>query len=71
VVDLSSRNSPSYSVQILEQHSSGEPFEMTLYWVKLPQVLKEWWYDRRVDPAIEVLLQSPERVEKTPSIPFS
>ncbi|HEY9621185.1 MAG TPA: hypothetical protein V6C78_12485 [Crinalium sp.] len=46
VVDLSSRNSPSYSVQILEHHHSSEPIVITMYWVKLPQWLKDWWHSR-------------------------
>ncbi|MBD2460643.1 hypothetical protein H6G89_06255 [Oscillatoria sp. FACHB-1407] len=56
VVDLSSKNSPSYSVQILEQHHPGEPLVMTLYWVKLPLSLKEWWYSRRVNEPSDTAL---------------
>lgn len=42
IVDLATKNSPSYSVEIIGQ-AMQEPLVMTLYSVKLPQPLKEWW----------------------------
>lgn len=42
IVDLATRNSPSYSVEIVGQ-AMPEPLVMTLYSIKLPQPLKEWW----------------------------
>ncbi|WP_244913283.1 hypothetical protein [Phormidesmis priestleyi] len=42
IADLATRNSPSYSVEIIGQ-AMQEPLVMTLYSVKLPQPLKEWW----------------------------
>ena len=42
IADLATRNSPSYSVEIIGQ-AMPEPLVITLYWVKLPQPLKEWW----------------------------
>ncbi|NJL38047.1 MAG: hypothetical protein HC899_15890 [Leptolyngbyaceae cyanobacterium SM1_4_3] len=48
VVDLATQNSPSYSVEILGQEYFGEPIVLTLYPVKLPQPVKEWWHSRRM-----------------------
>ncbi|MCY7322134.1 MAG: hypothetical protein LH660_10145 [Phormidesmis sp. CAN_BIN36] len=42
IADLATRNSPSYSVEIIGQ-ARQEPLVITLYSVKLPQPLKEWW----------------------------
>ncbi|NJN85866.1 MAG: hypothetical protein HC881_05560 [Leptolyngbyaceae cyanobacterium SL_7_1] len=48
VLDLASRNSPSYSVEIVGQHSQ-EPMVLTLYWAKLSASQREWWYSHRRD----------------------
>jgi hypothetical protein len=45
--DLASRNSPSYSVEILEPGSRGEPLVMTFYAIKLTPEARSWWYSRR------------------------
>lgn len=47
VADMATRNSPSYSVEIVGQEGKGAPIEMTLYSVKLSPVQREWWYSRR------------------------
>jgi hypothetical protein len=44
--DMATRNSPSYSVEIIGQGAT-QPIVITLYWVKLPQPLKEWWHSKR------------------------
>jgi hypothetical protein len=46
VPDMSTKNSPSYCVEVLGQEQSGRTFVVTLYPVKLPQAVKEWWYAR-------------------------
>jgi hypothetical protein len=46
--DLAVRNSPSYAVEILGQDYAGEPFVLTLYSVKLPPSLREWWYSKKL-----------------------
>lgn len=46
IVDLATRNSPSYSVEIVGREAH-EPIIMTLYWCKLPQPLKEWWHSSK------------------------
>jgi hypothetical protein len=56
VLDMATRGHPTYSVEILEQggdrrfasQESPEPLFLTLYWIKLPQPLNEWWYSDRV-----------------------
>jgi hypothetical protein len=50
IVDLATRGCPSYSVEILGSHEKNqyhEPLVLTLYWVKLPQPLKEWWHSSK------------------------
>ena len=42
IADLATRNSPSYSVEIIGQ-ATQDPLVITLYSVKLPLPLKEWW----------------------------
>lgn len=46
IADLATRNSPSYSVEILGREAH-EPIVVTLYWLKLPQPLKEWWHSSK------------------------
>lgn len=56
VLDMATRGHPTYSVEILEQGGDrrfgapepGEPLLLTLYWIKLPQPIQEWWYSDRV-----------------------
>lgn len=45
IVDLATRNFPSYSVEIVGQKPlAEEPLVITLYWVRLSPLLKAWWY---------------------------
>lgn len=44
VSDMATKNSPSYCVEVLGQEYSGRPFVVTLYAVKLPRSVKEWWH---------------------------
>ncbi|HEY9615252.1 MAG TPA: hypothetical protein V6C64_00320 [Microcoleaceae cyanobacterium] len=45
IVDLATRNFPSYSVEIVGQKPlAAEPLVITLYWLKLPPLIKDWWY---------------------------
>lgn len=46
IVDLATRNSPSYSVELVGREAK-EPIILTLYWLKLPQPLKEWWHSSK------------------------
>ncbi|MDX2241158.1 MAG: hypothetical protein NW224_10785 [Leptolyngbyaceae cyanobacterium bins.302] len=56
VLDMATRGRPTYSVEILEQggdrrfttQKSTEPLLLTLYWIKMPQPMNEWWYSDRV-----------------------
>ncbi len=47
IADIATRNSPSYSVEIVGQEGKGDPIEMTLYGVKLSPEQREWWHSRR------------------------
>lgn len=47
VPDLATRNSPSYAVEVVGQEYSGRTFVVTLYSVKLPQPVREWWYTQK------------------------
>lgn len=44
VPDLATQNSPSYCVEVLGQEYSGRQFVVTLYAVKLPLSVKQWWF---------------------------
>ena len=44
VLDMATRHSPSYSVEIAESGYPGETIVMTLYAVRLSDVVKNWWY---------------------------
>ncbi|GAC1460558.1 MAG: hypothetical protein NVS2B14_08110 [Chamaesiphon sp.] len=46
VADIGVKHSPSYCVEIVGQEASFQPFITTLYWVKLPQSIQEWWYSK-------------------------
>ncbi len=67
VLDMATRRSPTYSVEILAQGGDrtldaptvGEPQILTLYWVKLPQPLNEWWYSDRVRQPQSLAAQPP------------
>ena len=43
VVDMGTKNSPSYAVEIIGQARS-QPLVITLYYIKLPILIREWWY---------------------------
>ena len=44
VLDTASRHSPSYNVEIVELGHHRETIVMTLYAVRLSNMLKNWWY---------------------------
>jgi hypothetical protein len=46
IVDLSTKNHPSYSVEILGQ-GLQEPIVITLYAVNLPDAIRHWWHSDR------------------------
>ncbi len=45
MIDMGTKNSPSYSVEIVGQESR-EPIVITLYPVKLSPDQREWWISR-------------------------
>lgn len=47
IPDMAVKNSPSYAVEILEPGYASEPTVMTMYAVKLPPAIKNWWYSKR------------------------
>lgn len=55
VLDMATRSHPTYSVEIVGQgqnrnlaESCSETLLLTLYWVKLPQPMNEWWYSDKL-----------------------
>ena len=48
VPDLATKRFPSYMVEILDHEYSREPFVLTLYWLKFPSNVQDWWYTRYV-----------------------
>lgn len=51
--DLATRNSPSYAVEVVGQEYAGRTFVVTLYAVKLPQPIREWWHSKKPQPSSE------------------
>jgi hypothetical protein len=47
--DMATRNSPSYSVEILGSEKKGEPLVVTLYPVRLSPEMRQWWHSKRND----------------------
>lgn len=54
--DLATRHSPSYSVEVVGQEYSGRTFVVTLYAVKLPQPIRDWWFAKKPQPSSEAIL---------------
>ncbi len=50
VLDLATKNSPSYAVEVVGQEYAGRILIITLYSVKLPQPIREWWYSKKLTP---------------------
>ncbi|ABB57132.1 hypothetical protein [Synechococcus elongatus] len=46
VVDLATRRSPSYAVEILEPGHQSQPVVITFYSVKLSPEQQAWWHSR-------------------------
>ncbi|NJR53146.1 MAG: hypothetical protein HC780_29935 [Leptolyngbyaceae cyanobacterium CSU_1_3] len=63
-IDLATKNSPSYSVEIVGQEQSSESFVITLYPIKLPQPLREWWVSSKPSIVAIADLTSPESAEE-------
>ncbi len=57
VVDMGTKNSPSYSVEIVGQESR-EPIVVTLYPVKLSPEQREWWISRAKPDSTSVEITS-------------
>jgi hypothetical protein len=54
VVDMATRQSPSYSVEILGQEGKKEPTIVTLYSVKLSPEQRVWWHSRKLPITAEI-----------------
>ena len=55
VPDLATKRFPSYMVEIIDHEYSREPFILTLYWLKFPPDVQDWWYTRYVPRAAQTL----------------
>ncbi|WP_052128192.1 hypothetical protein [Neosynechococcus sphagnicola] len=58
ILDMATRDHPSYSVEILGCGSTGQPLILTLYSVELSPAEKSWWFGKpspglRGDPSSE------------------
>jgi hypothetical protein len=47
IADIATRNSPSYSVEIIGQEGKRETIAITLYHIKLTPEQREWWHSRK------------------------
>lgn len=48
VPDMATKRYSSYMVEIIDHEYSKEPFILTLYWVKLPKDMQNWWCTKYV-----------------------
>ena len=46
IVDLATRNHPSYTVEILGLTPPEEPIVITLYYVNLSEPIQNWWHSK-------------------------
>ncbi|MDX2100482.1 MAG: hypothetical protein SFW36_22120 [Leptolyngbyaceae cyanobacterium bins.59] len=46
IADISTRNHPSYAVEIIGRGARSEPLVITLYHVKLSAEQQEWWHSK-------------------------
>lgn len=53
IPDMGTKNSPSYSVEIVGQEHR-EPLIITLNPIKLTNAQREWWYSRKLPPILEI-----------------
>lgn len=47
ILDVGTKNHPTYAVRLLGQESTAEPMLLTLFWVNLPSSEREWWYGKK------------------------
>ncbi|MBW4528015.1 MAG: hypothetical protein KME18_23015 [Phormidium tanganyikae FI6-MK23] len=62
IVDLATRNSPSYNVEIVGREAP-DLIILTLYWIKLPQPLKAWWHSTKPATAASTKIESAEDIK--------
>lgn len=48
VPDMATKRFSSYMVEIVDHEYSKEPFVLTLYWLKLPADIQNWWCTKYV-----------------------
>lgn len=48
IVDMATKGHPSYCVEILTPGHPGATFVITLYTVKLPPTIQEWWITKKI-----------------------
>ncbi len=53
IADMATRNSPSYSVEIVGQEGKRNPIVITLYGVKFAAEHREWWHSRKPATMLE------------------
>jgi len=53
VPDLATKRSPSYAVEIIDHDYAKKSLVVTFYWVRLPESLQNWWYQRYVPSAVQ------------------
>jgi hypothetical protein len=52
ILDVGSRNHPTYAVRLLGQDAASEPMLLTLYWLDLSASDREWWYGKKPGSAV-------------------
>lgn len=52
VLDVGSKNHPTYAVRLLGQDAASEPMLLTLYWLNLSASERQWWYGKKPGSAV-------------------
>lgn len=70
ILDVGTKNHPTYVVRLLGQESTAEPILLTLYSIDLSTAEKEWWHGRKpgsVGASVQQNLGQPATPEAQPT----
>lgn len=71
ILDVGTKNHPTYAVRLLGQDSTAEPMLLTLFWVNLSSSEGEWWHGRKpgsVGMPSQQILALPATPEAQPTV---
>lgn len=47
IADIATKTAPSYCVEIVGPETARQQLVVTLYWMKLPKPIQEWWHSKK------------------------